>query len=126
MGIASDTFAQITRDQYADWKQRYYPKQQELMGLATSGQLMNDQLGRVAGTAANSLASAQTAQNNKMARMGVASNTNPNDNSLGLRESLAVAGAKNGIREQEQTRQTGILTGADAGLRDVLLTGGKS
>lgn len=124
MGYAADTYARITREQYQDWKTRFYPKQKELMELATNGQLLQDQLGRVDQNNQNSLAAAKQATDNRMTRMGVATNQNPNDNSQGLRMALMTAGTENGLREQEQTRQMGILTGADAGLREAIKTGG--
>ncbi len=126
MGYAADTYAKITREQYQDWKTRFYPKQQELMGLATNGQLLRDQLGRVDQNNQHSLAAAKQATDNRMARMGVATSQNANDNSQGLRMSLMTAGTENGLREQEQSRQIGILTGADAGLREAIKTGGKA
>ncbi len=126
MGYAADTYAKITREQYQDWKTRFYPKQQELMGLATNGQLLRDQLGRVDQNNQHSLAAAKQATDNRMARMGVATSQNANDNSQGLRMSLMTAGTENGLREQEQSRQMGILTGADAGLREAIKTGGKA
>ncbi|MFQ1834182.1 hypothetical protein ACK36Q_09065 [Aeromonas veronii] len=122
MGYAADTFAQITRESYQDWKDRFYPKQKELMGLATNGKLLQEQLGRVDENNANALRSAQQATANRNARMGVSSNAN--DNSQGLRAALMTAGTENGLREQEQARQMGILTGADAGLREAIKTGG--
>lgn len=122
MGYAADTFAQITRESYQDWKNRFYPKQKELMELATNGKLLQEQLGRVDENNANALRSAQQATANRNARMGVSSNAN--DNSQGLRAALMTAGTENGLREQEQTRQMGILTGADAGLREAIKTGG--
>lgn len=122
MGYAADTFARITRESYQDWKNRFYPKQKELMELATNGQLLREQLGRVDENNANALRSAQQATANRNARMGVSSNTN--DNSQGLRAALMTAGTENGLREQEQARQMGILTGADAGLREAIKTGG--
>lgn len=122
MGYAADTFARITRESYQDWKTRFYPKQKELMELATNGKLLQEQLGRVDENNANALRSAQQATANRNARMGVSSNAN--DNSQGLRAALMTAGTENGLREQEQTRQMGILTGADAGLREAIKTGG--
>lgn len=122
MGYAADTFAQITRESYQDWKSRFYPKQKELMELATNGKLLQEQLGRVDENNANALRSAQQATANRNARMGVSSNAN--DNSQGLRAALMTAGTENGLREQEQARQMGILTGADAGLREAIKTGG--
>ena len=121
MGYASDTYAKIIRDQYDDWMNRFYPKQQELMDLATSGELMKNQLARVDATTANSVNNAQVAQNNTMARMGVSTATDGNDNSLGLKASLATASAKNGARSAEQERQINILSGANAGLKSALL-----
>ncbi|HFT7660994.1 TPA: hypothetical protein ACGR4R_001393 [Aeromonas veronii] len=122
MGYAADLFAQVTRESYQDWKNRFYPKQKELMELATNGQLLQEQLGRVDENNANALRSAQQATANRNARMGVSSNAN--DNSQGLRAALMTAGTENGLREQEQARQMGILTGADAGLREAIKTGG--
>ncbi|MBL0487397.1 hypothetical protein JD511_20835, partial [Aeromonas caviae] len=71
MGYAADTYAKITREQYQDWKTRFYPKQQELMELATNGQLLREQLGRVDENNANALRSAQQATANRNARMGL-------------------------------------------------------
>ncbi|MGL5499350.1 MAG: hypothetical protein ACRDCQ_20650 [Aeromonas sobria] len=122
MGYAADTFARITRESYQDWKTRFYPKQKELMELATNGKLLQEQLGRVDENNANALRSAQQATANRNARMGVSSNAS--DNSQGLRAALMTAGTENGLREQEQARQMGILTGADAGLREAIKTGG--
>ncbi|MGL5130558.1 MAG: hypothetical protein ACRC7D_21060 [Aeromonas popoffii] len=126
MGYAADTYAKITREQYQDWETRFYPKQKELMDLATNGQLLREQLGRVDQNNQHSLVAAKQATDNRMARMGVGTNQNANDNSQGLRMALMTAGTENGLREQEQSRQMGILTGADAGLREAIKTGGKA
>ncbi|QNF19559.1 hypothetical protein FT688_02685 [Aeromonas hydrophila] len=125
MGYAADKFAQITRDSYQDWKTRFYPKQKELMELATNGQLLREQLGRVDQNNQHALAAAKQATDNRMARMGVSPSQGVDDNSQGLRMALMTAGTENGLREQEQSRQMGILTGADAGLREAIKTGGK-
>ncbi|EON88653.1 hypothetical protein [Plesiomonas shigelloides] len=124
MGWASDTYARLTREQYQDWLTRFYPKQKELMQLATNGQLLTQQLGRVEQNNANSLRAAQQATANRNARMGVAPAHNPQDNSQSLRMALMTAGTENGLREQEKNRQLGILTGADAGLREAIKAGG--
>ena len=119
MGYAADTFAKITRENYQDWKQRFYPKQKDLMGLATNGRLLQEQLGRVDSHQLNALRAAQLATANRNARMGIP-NTAMADNTQGLRMALMTAGTENGLRDQEITRQLGILTGADAGLRDAI------
>lgn len=122
MGIASDTYAKIIREQYDDWKNRFYPKQQELMNQATSGELMNAQLGRVGENTETAINNAKVGQDNMMGRMGVQSTQDANDNSMGLKTSLAVAGAKNGIRSAENERQNSILSGASMGLRNAINT----
>lgn len=124
MGWASDTYARLTREQYQDWLTRFYPKQKELMQLATNGQLLTQQLGRVEQNNANSLRAAQQATANRNARMGVVPAQKPQDNSQSLRMALMTAGTENGLREQEKNRQLGILTGADAGLREAIKAGG--
>lgn len=124
MGWASDTFSRLTREQYQNWLTRFYPKQKELMNLATNGQLLTQQLGRVEENNANSLRAAQQATANRNARMGVATQQNPQDNSQNLRMALMTAGTENGLRDQEKGRQIGILTGADAGLREAIKAGG--
>ncbi|CAI1616951.1 Uncharacterised protein [Serratia quinivorans] len=126
MGQAADTYARLIREQYADWQNRFYPKQKELMGLATSGQLMNDQLSRADANTQQTLNTAQVGQQNQMARYGVAQSPTGGDNSLGLRSALATAGAKNGIREGEADRQMNILTGGSASLRQQMNIGGGS
>ncbi|AXC69643.1 hypothetical protein DOE63_00875 [Salmonella enterica subsp. diarizonae serovar 59:z10:-] len=74
----------------------------------------------------NSLQSAQLGLNNQMARYGTVRPQNPQDNTLGLRSALAIAGAKNGIREAQQDRQMNILTGGAAPVRQQLNIGGGS
>lgn len=124
--FASDTYAKLIREQYDDWLTRYYPKQERLMQLGTNNELMNEQLGRTDGIAMQSLRSAQQGLNNQMARIGVQRPDNPQDNTLGLRSALAIAGAKNGIREAQQDRQMNILTGGAAPVRQQLSIGGQT
>lgn len=114
MGYASDKYANIVRQQYNDWKTRYYPEQQKLMSLATDNSLMNSQLDRASTNAANAVSIAEQAQSNQMSRMGVATATNGNDNSSSLNASLAVAAAKNGTRSAADERNLSILAGSNA------------
>lgn len=125
MGVASDTFADITRKQYDDWMQRYYPKLQGLMELSTSGQLMNNQLARADATQQQALATATVGAANQQARYGATQQIGA-DNSLGLKTALVTAGAKNGIRDAETDRQMSILTGGSTGLRELLKIGSET
>lgn len=121
---AEKTYAAVTRGQYQDWEDRFLPKQRELMALAKDESLAKQQLARTDGLVANSLRQAQQGQDNQMARIGVTRKQNTDDNSLGLRQALMTAGTKNATRSHERDRQMGILTGADAGTREKLQTGG--
>ena len=114
MGYASDKYANIVREQYNDWKTRYYPEQQKLMSLATDNSLMNAQLNLTSTNAANAVSSAEQAQSNQMSRMGVATQTNGNDNSSSLSSALAQASAKNGTRSAAEERNLSILAGSSA------------
>ncbi|EFY2156331.1 hypothetical protein ACW1AT_000236 [Shigella flexneri] len=117
--------AALTRQQYDDWRTRYLPRVARLADLGENNSLMNAQLARVGDLATSSLRTAQMAQDNQMARYGVSRPDNPDSNTLGLRNALAIAGAKNGIREAEQDRQMNILTGASAPARQQLSVGGQ-
>lgn len=114
MGYASDTYANLIRQQYADYKARYLPEQEKLMSLATDDSLMGAQLQRTSENAQNAINSANQAQNNQMGRMGVATQTNTNDNSSSLSSALAQASAKNGTRSAAEERNLSILAGDSA------------
>lgn len=121
-----ETSAALTREQYADWRTRYLPYIARLADLSENNSLMNAQLARTDATAASSLRSAQLAKANQMARYGTNKADNPQSNTLGLRNALAIAGSKNGIREAEQERQMNILTGGAASARQQLNIGGQA
>lgn len=120
---ASNTYAKLIREQYNDWLERYYPYIQKQMDLSDH-RLMNTQLGKVGTLAQHAQSGAETGVSNQLARYGVspvgASNPQFKDNSRSLNNALAIAGAKNGIREAEQDRQLNILTGASSPLRQQL------
>ncbi|MDW6094063.1 hypothetical protein SBX64_16105 [Vibrio rhizosphaerae] len=114
MGIASDTYARIVRQQYSDWYSRFYPKQQELLKNTQSGVLLDEQLDRVDENAASSLAAAQQGESNKMARYGLSSTP---DASQHAKSSLASVSAKNSLRDYERERSMNVLSGAAYGLK---------
>jgi hypothetical protein len=112
---ASDTFADITRAEYADYQDRFQPYEKRLMSLAQSEELLDDQLSRITATSKkrfdqsrvnsalmNERYGAQTTQ-----RQQNYSNT-MNDASRGL----AISQAKNMSRLAAADRNTGILSGA--------------
>ena len=97
MGYAADTFAQITRESYQDWKDRFYPKQKELMELATNGKLLQEQLGRVDENNANALRSAQQAT--AKPQCPAWGEQQHQRQQPGFAAALMTAGTENGLRE---------------------------
>lgn len=121
MGIAADTYAELTRKMYDDWEKRFYPKQKELLEKASSGQLATEQINRVGENMDSSLRAATQSNANNMARFGVDAEQN---SSTASRQALSIAGAKNAIREHEKERSMAILSGANMGLREKMDVGG--
>lgn len=126
MGYAAYTYAKLIRGQYDDWLARYYPQQKKLTGLAGDNTLMHAQLARVDAAAGQGMRSATLGMQHQMARYGTARRQNGHDNTLSLRSALAVAGARNGIREAQQDRKMRILTGGAAPVRQQLNSGGNN
>ncbi|MCD9514058.1 hypothetical protein [Photobacterium carnosum] len=121
MGIAADTYADLTRKMYEDWENRFYPKQKELLEKASSGQLATEQLARVDENLDSSLRAATRSNINNMARFGVKAEQ---DEGMAARQALGAAGAKNAVREHGKERSMAILSGANMGLRDQMNVGG--
>ena len=119
MGVASDTYAQITREQYDDWYERYYPKQQQLLEDTQSGKLLEEQLERVDENYDSSVAASQTAVNNQMARYGLSS---AEDSSSNAETALAKVGAKNSLRDYEKERSMSVLSGSGYALKSASST----
>uniref|UniRef100_A0AB36K698 Uncharacterized protein n=1 Tax=Salinivibrio kushneri TaxID=1908198 RepID=A0AB36K698_9GAMM len=115
MGIAADRYARITRQQYDDWYQRFYPVQKRLMEQSQSGVLLGEQLGRVDENADSAAEAAEAGQANRMARYGVTAEEDPNQNA---KLALSKASAKNGLRTYERDRSMKTLSGSSMGLRN--------
>jgi|SRR5471030_2602581 len=126
MGVASDTFANITKEQYNDWLTKYYPKLQETMDYATNGQLMNDQLSRANTNSQQALNTATVGEANQLARYGTSSTANSQDNSTGLASALATAQSKNNIRQAQEDRSLNMLTGATGSLSTLMKSNSSS
>lgn len=109
MGVASDTYAELTREQYDNWLDTYYPVQKEYLEATQSGELLDEQLGRVDEHYEEGALASQTGTANRMARYGV---TSEQDNNAGLRTSLAQVASKNALRDHEKERAMDALSGA--------------
>ncbi|MFA0252665.1 hypothetical protein AB4480_24960, partial [Vibrio sp. 10N.261.45.A4] len=74
-----------------------------------SGELLNEQLGRVDEHYQEGTQASQTGTNNRMARYGVQAEEGQHD---GLRTSLAQVASKNALRDHEKDRAMNALSGA--------------
>lgn len=106
--FASKTYAGITRDQWADYQQRYMPIHGELFDATFSSKLVNEQLGRVDGNVGQSFKQAEQGINANRSRMGLESI----DMNSGLDQVKASGHAKNNIRLAGEQRKDTAFTGA--------------
>lgn len=114
MGVAADTYAKLTREMFEDWQKRFYPKQKELLEKSQSGELLKEQLGRVDANAGSAMKAASLSEANNLARYGVASGGDDNQQA---KLSLATVAAKNGLRDHERDRSMMTLSGAGMGVK---------
>lgn len=108
-GKAATNYANITRAQYDDWLERFYPKQKELMESTQTGALLKEQLARVDENFDSANQAAQVANNNQLARYGIAASQ---DSSAQAKGALANVTSKNSLREYEKDRSMSVLSGS--------------
>jgi hypothetical protein len=112
---AADTFADITRSEYADYKQRFQPYEQKLMSLAQSEELLDEQLSRISATSKRRFDQSKVNSALMNDRYGVQQNerqSNYSNTMSGASQGLAISQAKNMSRLAATDRKTGILSGA--------------
>lgn len=112
---ATDTYADLTRAEYADYKKRFQPFENQLMSLADSEAMLDEQLSKISanGVSRYKKSQANSALNNQ--RYGIQSNareTNYSNTKLDSRRGLDIAQAKNMSRLQSEDSKSNILTGA--------------
>lgn len=112
--FATDTFADLQRAEYADYKARFRPQEKKLMSLAEGEELLDAQLSRISQSSTNRFK--QSAINTQMQdqRYGVQRTgrvKNATDTQRGLQKGLAISQSKNMSRLAADERQMGILSG---------------
>lgn len=117
---ASNNYANITNAMYEDWLERFYPQQKELLEQTQNGELLTQQLGRVDENFASAQKSASLANVNQMARFGVQSQADKNEQA---QMSLAKVTTKNSLRENEKDRAMSVLSGGGRGKLSQLSVG---
>jgi len=121
-----DTMAQLTRDQWSDFKDRYLPVQNDLLALANSDQLLTEQLGRNSQNIDNSFSLADKNESMRMGRYGLSPDDSAqNSTNTGLLKSLTTASVNNETREAVDDLQTKIVTGQGGSPRSLADIGAK-
>lgn len=112
MPSASDLFAEITRDQYADWARTWRPFEDKLIEYATDPTVVSGAMSD-ASTSVNSSFDRQATQTQSRLRgLGLTLNADEQkaaDRSAGLARASADVDAQNRVRDQVKARQQSIL-----------------
>ena len=121
-----NALADLTRQQFEDYKNRFLPVQEELFGLATSDKLLNEQLARNETNINTSFNQSKIAEDQRMGRYGLsADNSKQSNANTGLLKSLTTASVNNETRESVDDLQNSILTGHGGAPKTLADIGGK-
>ncbi|WP_045405398.1 hypothetical protein [Vibrio jasicida] len=111
---AEQTYTDLYRAMYEDWKNRFEPYQQVLMDAATSTEMLDEQLSRISATTERTkMQASQTAEMNRN-RLGLqqsATQKAASDNRMGISAALGDINAKNSAREAAYENYQSVMTG---------------
>ena len=111
-GRYQDALADLTRQQFEDYKKRYLPVQEKLFSLATDDSLLTEQLERNQQNIDSNFKIAKESEDRQLARLGVsAANSKQDNNNNNLLKSLTTASVNNETRSSVDDLQNKILTG---------------
>lgn len=121
-----NALADLTRQQFDDYKTRFLPVQEELFGLATSDKLLNEQMARNEENISTSFEQSKVAEDQRLGRYGIeADNSKQSSANTGLLKSLTTASVNNETRESVDDLQNSILTGQGGAPKSLADIGGK-
>lgn len=106
--FASKTMANIERERFDDYMERYPAIHEEYLDMTMEPDFTLEQVDRVEGNVASSFASADEQRKATLARMGV-EDTAPTSS---LAQSLSVAHGENSVRQHGEDRQLATLSGS--------------
>lgn len=108
-----DTMAMITRQQYDDYLKRFWPHEQRLLDLASSDELLTNQLGRNVENVGQAFKTAEQTEEMRGQRFGLADTTTQQQKTnTGLDQALTLASAQNETRQAVGDIKRGIITGS--------------
>ncbi len=121
-----NALADLTRQQFEDYKTRFLPVQEELFGLATSDKLLNEQMARNETNINTSFNQSKVAESQRLGRYGLMPDeTKQSSANTGLLKSLTTASVNNETRESVDDLQNSILTGQGGAPKSLADIGGK-
>lgn len=118
-----DALADITRQQFEDYKNRFLPVQEQLFDLATNDTLLNEQMERNGKSIDRSFNQSKQSEAMTLGRYGLTPDNSKQDgNNSSLLKGLTTASVNNETRSSVDDLQNKILTGqggAPKGLADI-------
>lgn len=109
---ASDTYAALTRQQWADYVNTFVPIENQLIQYATDPNVVNNAMSEASGNVVDAYDAQRGAINRRLRSLGV--NLDPDqkrsqERSFGLSKSLADVGAQNTAAALTRQRQQSVL-----------------
>ncbi|HIF6165149.1 MULTISPECIES: hypothetical protein [Vibrio harveyi group] len=120
-GKYDDTMAALSRQQWEDYINRFQPVEDKLIELATSNELIDNQIERNQEIAAKNLTQANQQASSSMAKFGLSDRrTAQQKSNLEMNNALSLASMNNNSREAVADLQRGIMTGAASGSKSMI------
>lgn len=104
---ASKTLANIKRQQWADYKERYPAIHEQYLDMTMNPDFTLEQVGRVEGNVNQAYERAEANQQATLSRMGVADKSEDNN----LAKSLSIAHGENSVRQHGEDRRLNAIAG---------------
>jgi hypothetical protein len=121
---ASKTYANLIYDEYADYKNRFEPYEQQLLNLADSRKLLDEQLSRITTNVNKSFKNPNfNAGALQQQRYGVSQSAQMQNNNVrktDLDRALSMAHARNNTRIANSDMRSGLITGSNSVRNDAM------
>lgn len=111
MGIASDTLARISREQWDDYKNRFIPLENQLINAYDNPQLRAERMTAVTGEAEAASDNSEAIADRQLSRYGQSADSVGNDRASGLTKMTNVVDAQNTNRDKMNARDQLLLSG---------------
>ena len=111
MGVASDTLAAISREQWNDYRARFIPLENKLIDAYDNPDLRQERMDAATGYAAVSADNAQGVAERQMSRYGLNNDSQAGQREAGLAKTTSIVDAQNTSRDQMNARDQLLLAG---------------